>query len=335
MKKDLISIIVPIYKSQLYLDRCVTSILNQSYKNFELWLVDDCSPDDSGAICDKWATTDARIQVIHQEKNSGTAAARNAALDAIKQRQEAEYIAFVDSDDYIHPTYLERLLSLCKSNGSEISWVGVHNVNEQTQLFFYENDNEFIPQPLTMETKQLLLDEKQRIMYSMVWGKLFKAYLWDNVRMPISCRYYQDGASTFRALYQSKNITISKEKLYYYYYSPNSAIRSTMTEEKCRNGLFTATEKINFYKSKSEKELLEMAYVGYANTILNNLERSKYLPNAKDFYKEMFSLYKSVYKRVVRNKLLPRSQRLKYVIYRICPSFRTIYIHLKCKIKKY
>lgn len=331
---ETISIVIPVYNAQDYLDRCITSILTQTYETFECWLVDDSSTDDSGKLCEQWAQKDSRIKVIHLPDNHGSAAARNIALDRIKEQKKSAYIAFIDCDDYIHPTYLERLLTILKETDTDISWVGVTNVMEAHALLF-NDDVEITEDPVILETKNLLLDENQRIMYSMVWGKLFKAALWDDVRMPESCRFFQDGATTFRALYNARTISVSQEKLYYYYYSPESETRSAVTEEKCRNGLFTATEKIDFYSQRNEYELLEMAYVGYANTILKNLERSKELENGKIFYKEMWALYKSIYMRIVKNPRISTTQRFKFILYRLCPSFRTMYISFKCKIKGY
>lgn len=106
---DLISVIVPVYKVEPYLDKCVQSIVDQTYRNLEIILVDDGSPDRCGAMCDEWATKDSRIKVIHQE-NKGGGMARNAGLDIAK----GEFIAFVDSDDYIAPemyAYLHSLLT--------------------------------------------------------------------------------------------------------------------------------------------------------------------------------------------------------------------------------
>ena len=106
-----ISVVVPVYKVEAYLDRCVQSIVNQSFGDFDLYLVDDGSPDNCGAMCDAWAEKDSRIRVIHQQ-NGGLSAARNAGLNGAK----GQYIAFVDSDDYIYPVFLERLYQAIKKN---------------------------------------------------------------------------------------------------------------------------------------------------------------------------------------------------------------------------
>ena len=106
-----------------------------------------------------------------------------------------------------------------------------------------------------------------------------------------------------------------------------------MSEAKCRCGLLTCTEKINFYAAREEKELLEMAYVGYINIILKNVFRSRFCENPKVFKKEMKALYKKNYRRVVNNRKLSKTQRIKYIIYRICPELQELYIKIKMKIK--
>lgn len=104
-KQPLISVIVPIYKVEQYLNRCVQSIVDQTYKNLEIILVDDGSPDNSPAMCDAWAEKDDRVQVVHK-KNGGVSSARNAGLDAAN----GAYIGFVDGDDYIEPDMYAQLL---------------------------------------------------------------------------------------------------------------------------------------------------------------------------------------------------------------------------------
>ena len=107
MQKKLVSIIVPIYKVEKYLKQCLDSILNQTYENIEIILVDDGSPDNCGKICDEYASNDKRIRVIHKE-NGGLSSARNAGLDVAT----GEYISFIDSDDYVSENFIKRLYDL-------------------------------------------------------------------------------------------------------------------------------------------------------------------------------------------------------------------------------
>lgn len=110
----MISVVVPVYNSSQYLERCVDSILNQSYGDFELLLIDDGSTDDSGTICDKYSLLDKRVKAFHQSSNKGVSAARNHGLHA----SNGEWITFIDSDDYIKPDYLANFnpSSLTKSD---------------------------------------------------------------------------------------------------------------------------------------------------------------------------------------------------------------------------
>ena len=103
-----ISVIVPVYKVEQFSHRCVDSILHQSFTDFELILVDDGSPDQCGAICEAYAAGDARIHVIHQ-KNGGLSAARNTGIDYVMEHSKSHWLAFVDSDDWVHPDYLQML----------------------------------------------------------------------------------------------------------------------------------------------------------------------------------------------------------------------------------
>lgn len=327
--KDLISVIVPIFKAEAFMDRCVNSIVNQTYQNLKIYLVDDCSPDSSGRKCDEWAKKDSRIEVLHLERNSGAAGARNAALNRIDY--DNGYIAFVDSDDYIHPRYFEFLYdSLCKES-ADISWVSVHNTFEKVKEEYADIHFEHVRQK-KMSGKELLMHEEWRIMYCMVWGKLYKAHLWEEIRFPETYHYYEDGATTFKVLYNAKQIIMSDIKLYNYFYSAGSATRSEVSEIKMRDGLQTEIDKLDFYTEKKEPQLVEMAYVAYLSTLLKNIQHSRNCKELRDFRKEMLQLYRKSYMHGVRNKNLSKAKRIKYIIYRICPDFQRIYIQLKMKL---
>ena len=132
-----ISVIVPVYKAEKYIEACVQSILSQTYDDFELILINDGSPDASGTICDALAAGDHRIRVIHKE-NGGAATARNAGLDAAR----GDYIAFVDGDDLIHPQYLELLLAMLQKDKADVAWC---------HYDFFTDESSFSSLPLDVE----------------------------------------------------------------------------------------------------------------------------------------------------------------------------------------
>ena len=118
-----ISVIVPVYKVEAFLGRCVDSILSQSFSDFELILVDDGSPDNCGKMCEDYAKQDDRIHVIHQ-KNGGLSAARNTGIDWTFKHSESRWLAFVDSDDWVHPDYLKILYNTAKHTSCKLSACG-------------------------------------------------------------------------------------------------------------------------------------------------------------------------------------------------------------------
>lgn len=129
MKEDLISIIVPVYKVENYLSKCLDSMICQTYKNIEIILVDDGSPDNSGKICDDYAKKDSRIKVIHKE-NGGLSDARNAGLKIAT----GKYIGFVDSDDYISVEMYEKLYNQAKKEDADIACCNYYRVKMEKNL---------------------------------------------------------------------------------------------------------------------------------------------------------------------------------------------------------
>ena len=120
MDKNRLSIIIPVYNAEEYLDRCLVSVIEQSFSSYEVILVDDGSPDNSGAICDAWAEKDCRIRVIHKE-NAGVCVARNTGLDWVYENSDSEWIFFHDNDDWMHPETLQRLYDAALAQHTKIS----------------------------------------------------------------------------------------------------------------------------------------------------------------------------------------------------------------------
>ena len=175
MDKALISIIVPVYKVEEYLDECVKSILGQTYDNLEVILVDDGSPDNCPDMCDKWALKDERAKVIHKE-NAGASAARNAGLNVAT----GEYIGFVDSDDYIAPEMYETMLSALENSDKKMAMCAACRVNPDGSIIYY------LP-----KCKRTLYTAKQAVdamLYGeldvSVWSKLFCREVFEGLRFP-------------------------------------------------------------------------------------------------------------------------------------------------------
>ncbi|WP_248406177.1 glycosyltransferase family 2 protein [Butyrivibrio fibrisolvens] len=323
--KDLIQVIIPIYKAQEFLYRCLISIKNQTYTNFIVYLINDASPDNSLEICRKISQEDARFKVISLLKNSGPAHARNVGLEHADLKQG--YIAFIDADDYIEPRYFEHLVNLLKDSDADFSWVSVNNTFEKEKLVFPEIDCDK-EKIFSITGHDLLLREDLRIMYLMVWGKLFKSSLWKDVRFNEAYHYFEDGATTFKVIYKAGKVIVSDLKLYNYYYSENSVTRSGINTTKLIDGLNTEIDKIDFYKEKNEKDLMDMAYIAYLNTILGILRQTD-KRQYKNLRSKVWKLYRQSYKNVFDNKNISNTQKLKYCLYRINPDIQKLYLKLK------
>lgn len=204
---NLVSIIVPVYNVEKYLDKCVNSLMNQSYKNIEILLIDDGSTDTSGVCCDTYAQLDQRIVVIHQ-RNKGLSGARNTALDIA----HGEYITCVDSDDFIASDFVLNLISAIETANADIAVCGT--------IFCDENDNE-IKRMVCPEKKVVIGDKQIQNLLScfdiatMAWGKLYKTKLFRNIRYPEG-KYNEDVFTTYKLLDKSNSTVIVNYGMYYY-----------------------------------------------------------------------------------------------------------------------
>lgn len=222
MENTKVSIVVPVYKVEKYLERCVDSIINQTYRNLEIILVDDGSPDSCPAMCDKFAEKDSRIIVIHKE-NGGLSDARNAGLDIAR----GEYIGFVDSDDYIAPTMYEVLMKRIVSDKSDLAvceYVRVYDSGEQLKNKQWHQkahnkcytSNEFIA--------DLFIHNSGA--YVVTVNKLYNREIFRTLRFPFG-KQHEDEFIIHRVIAQCKNISYIEDELYYYFQREGSIMNRT------------------------------------------------------------------------------------------------------------
>lgn len=222
----MISVVVPVYNVECYLEKCIQSILAQTYEDFELFLIDDGSTDASSVICDKLAREDHRIHVIHQ-KNQGVSFARNNGLECATRK----YVTFIDPDDYIDRNYFFNMLSSIERENTDVVVSDVVLVNEDGRVV-----NSYIPD-LTNETlsEELLITSLyERELIPTVWGKLFKRSIWKNVRFPVGYVLFEDVWTLYRVLCGAGRISICHEARYYFCLRQGSAERSAFNSGKTK-----------------------------------------------------------------------------------------------------
>ena len=260
----LVTVIVPVYKVEPYLRRCLDSIVNQTYRNLEIILIDDGSPDNCGVICDEYAEIDKRIKVIHK-KNGGLSSARNVGLDVFK----GEYVSFVDSDDVVSLDMIEYLYDLLSDNNAEIS-VCLHEiVRDNHRWISFKNVNNQTVTPKECIKKLLYNDGVD----TSAWAKLYKASLFNNVRYPQG-KLFEDIATTYKLFFNANRIALGNEAKYSYILRNSSIVGSSFNEKKL--DLLEMTDEmgrnvLNVYPDLSKAVLRRRVYARFST--LNQLAR--------------------------------------------------------------
>lgn len=239
--EPLISIIVPVYKVEQYLRECIDSIINQTYKNLEIILVDDGSPDNCGIICDEYSAKDPRIKVIHKE-NGGLSDARNCALNIAS----GEYFSFVDSDDWISTEMIQDMFNpLSIHTDAKISCCGRYDVYpDKTKTGLCPPSSGIIPSDVFL--KRLF---KKQTCDVAVWDKLFHRSLFDGIRFPVG-EINEDASVIFEIIKKTSYIATVGKPLYYYRHRPGSITQSIFSER-------------NLIVLKNSKKMLQLCETDY------------------------------------------------------------------------
>ena len=277
-----ISVIVPVYNVEKYIHRCVDSILNQTFTDFELILVDDGSPDNCGAICDEYAAKDGRVVVMHQ-KNQGQAVARNNAVAIAK----GKWICFVDGDDLIHPRMIELLWHGIETSGAEISVCGVAESEAIPEGFYDSPKAEYrCSKPSEAFFAQVYREQHYT---AIACAKMMSKEIPKSI--PFSAgRIYEDNAVVFQWLYRAKMIVDIKDPLYYYMVNPEGTTKSHVSI-KHLDVLWANEQLIRFF-----------ADIGYEQ--MRAYKCSAYLANATTIYqRNQEESNDRIVKRAIRRKV--------------------------------
>ena len=267
MNDPLITVVIPVYKVEAYLDRCVESVVKQSYEKLEILLVDDGSPDRCGAMCDAWAGKDSRIRVLHQ-KNAGLGAARNRGTESAA----GEFVTYVDSDDYLAPDAIELLLRLLREQGAEIAVADCVKTQED-HVSFDRSSEEHIRLFTGKEACMALQGWELYMPMVTAWGKLFPRELLLREAFTEG-RLHEDEATTYRLYAAVSRVALSSRPVYAYYQNPNS-IMHTRSERSQRDTLLAYCEQIRFFRSRGETALAEAAEDKLLNVAVDFADRGE------------------------------------------------------------
>ena len=310
-----LSIIVPIYNVEKYLSRCIESILNQTFKDFELILVNDGSTDNCKEICEKYKRMDSRI-IVANKKNGGLSSARNLGIDVSK----GDYIGFVDSDDFIDAHMYEILFNTINACDSDIVICDYYKVNEY-DIKKYEkmksnnkdikveniNNIDAIERIITRDTKIVV-----------AWNKIYKRSLFDNLRYKegVIC---EDEFLAHRIFYKCNKVSIINQKLYYYIQRKGSIINSPFSP-KDFDKIYAIKDRVDFLNEKKITNLIDKAEKSFMDYFVwNYFTGYQRLENIEYELKRLKKEFNSVFYRILDNKFISLNEKITLFILYLSP----------------
>lgn len=308
MMNKLISIVVPVYNVEAYLEQCVDSVLNQTYRNIEVILVDDGSPDNCPRMCDEYAKKDHRVKVIHKT-NGGLSDARNAGV----RIATGDYIGFVDSDDWIDADMYETLLKLAEDTGAQIAEIGVKFCYPEKTVFQKSEKTGIFDKKNALGA---FLD-RSMLIQGCVWGKLYIADIPRKIPFPVG-RLHEDGFFTYKALYEADTYALSDACKYNYRQGRPGSIMASRSKAKNYYDVIDAFEERNrFFEERHEEALLGKSKAYYYKTLVSYLRSS-----VRDFGENsevrifLAQRINSQHRDILKSPN-PRAWKLKYVVFRV------------------
>lgn len=315
----LISVIIPIYNVEEYLDRCISSVINQTYENLEIILIDDGSPDNCPQMCDNWAEKDPRIKVIHK-KNGGLSAARNAGIEAAT----GAYIGFIDSDDYVAPDFYERMHSALFKENADLAICNYCSVTENGKVIGKKNKYPptMIEKLNSEQSHDKLNNPGEWGYYVTAWNKLYKRELFDTIRFPEG-KINEDNFIAHEVFFRCKQIVILGAVLYYYVQRADSIMSSKVSvrnlddiEAFCNRIFFYQMHGLEKYVYKTT-QIMQINYISYKRRIVPTT------PKEKQRIAEIDELFKRTFFSCNKNRTLKNYVKyanldiyLKYLVYK-------------------
>lgn len=306
-KSGIISIIIPVYNAEAYLDRCVESLVCQTYKDLEIILVDDGSRDVSPTLCDHWMQKDGRILALHRP-NGGAAAARNTGLD----KASGEYVMFVDADDYVDSRLCEMLVDeLQNRQDVDCALCGLAYVDDHGTV----GEPQRVEQGIVLSGMDAIRDryvfDRNRLNIVVPWGKIFRREIWDGLRFTDGL-YYED-LDIMPYLYaRCGKVSCIPDIGYFYYQREGSCSHGTDADDKRVFDSLAIREKhIQFFEGLDEREIADAVRRKLLDLIITS-DCHGWIPEA---YREKTDrLYRQNWKQAMRTSSL--KEKLRYTVYR-------------------
>lgn len=305
-----ISVIIPIYKVEAYLDKCVQSVVGQSYQNLEIILVDDGSPDNCGAMCESWARRDSRIKVVHKE-NGGLSDARNAGLAVAT----GELISFIDSDDWIEPEFLQTLYDAMVNQDAQIAECAIHLVDEDGNILRDRSPSKTEVIETKEALRRLILEEG---VFQTVWNKLYRREVMDGILFEKG-KYNEDDFWTYQVFDRTEKLALV-DKPMLNYLQRGGSIMGVGYNPKRLDGLEARLRRMEYLQKYDDLgaltcQQLMLDYLWHLQSVLRHLKGAE----RKNASKTILSMKKRTPKLPKRKLTLNAKYRLWYKLFATAP----------------
>jgi glycosyltransferase involved in cell wall biosynthesis len=308
--KPIISVLLPVYNVEKYIGHCLETIINQTYKNIEIIVVDDCSPDNSGKIAEDYAKMDSRIKVIHHEYNKGLSATRNTGIE----NSSGEYITFIDSDDWVSNDYVEYLFKIIIETNSDVAMV---------RSFFTSRFKEQVEHDriYTITPEDMLCDLLYNRIHEGVWNRLYKRSVIGEKRFRLESKTGEGMQFNTQVLPNAKLIGVGLKRIYTY--NVDNATSATK-KPNLENQSYGAVETMDYIRnnllprSKRLDDAVEYQYFTTSLYALTHIVRCKAIQENKDFYNYLIKTCRNISKKSFKMELSFK-QKLKSLCTLISP----------------
>lgn len=324
---DLVSILIPIYNVEKYLDRCVASAVQQSYGMLEIILVDDGSTDRSAQICNDWAKKDSRIRVIHQH-NSGVSAARNTGLQAAS----GEWIIQLDSDDYFATYAVETMIRTAEENQVDMVVCDFKKGSEDVfQFERIENPTIVISDAVTTIFR-IYSGDHDALRFVVPWCKMSRKFLYEGICYPTG-RIFEDIFTTHKLLYRCERIAVLDEPLFYYFQRPGSIMNAAFSMKKL-DYLQALVERVEFFASHGLSELKSIAYDELLHSLIWEYSRTRDMLHSREGMEYVTTLFRQVYKKGYASRRYPSETAIFLAAFNRNPEWVVLYWRITGKLKR-
>ncbi len=286
--EDLVSVVVPAYNIENYIKKCLDSLVNQTYKNLEILVIDDGSTDGTGRICDEVARKDERVKVFHRT-NEGLSEARNFGIS----KARGEYVALVDGDDYVDEDFVKDMWEAIEEAGADIAICGYNTKMPRRETILGRE-----------AVKRLLIQQEN--MEIVAWNKLYRRRVIGDIKYPKGEKY-EDTLTTYKILAWAEEVVYVDKALYHYVVREGSIMGASKTEERLAARERAAEEAIDYFKDEDLKKAAEvgllLAKYAWIDAVLQNEVSKKYLTKNLKWVKENRERYAS-------NEMMTRKLKL-------------------------